>query len=442
MRIAFGRKIVPCLIVVALATFVCFPMETRAEDTAESLQARLKEIEAEITADQQQVAAAQGQTRSLAEAILGITQSRAVLRLQMEQADLRIRDAELRRAAVVAKMDENSARRDALRGQLANLLVQVDMADARSPLFAFLKSDNMFDAMELIQQYGEITDGINADVAEAKAVGTELAAQEQALSDVAEESRNLLGIRELQEIALSQSEEDQKALMARSKGKEWAYASDIQAQKAEAAKIRTRIYQLLDTGSVHITFGEAVEKARVVAGLTGIDPAFLLSVLTQESNLGANVGTCNRVQDPPSKNWKKVMKPTRDQEPFVRIMDALGRSTEGTPVSCPMRDANGNQVGWGGAMGPAQFIPSTWMGYAGKISKITGAASDPWNISDAFIAAALKLTADGADGTKSGNWTAAMRYFSGSTNLAYRFYGDQVIARAAQYEKDIDEIGN
>lgn len=436
MRLPFFKKISVALTLVSL----CVPLVLRAEDTASSLQARLKEIEAEIAADQREIAAAQGQTKTFASAIAEIGSNLAVLELQMEQADLHIRDAELRKAGVQEKMEENDGRREALRFQMAGLLVAMDMADARSPLFALLDSDNLFDAMDTVRQYAEVADRLNVAVGEAKAITEELAEEDRSLSDIADESRNLLNIQALQQTALSETQAEQRGLLAQSKGKEWAYAADVKEQKAEAAKIRTRIYQLLDTGSVRITFGEAVTKATWVAGVTGIDPAFLLSVLTQESNLGANVGTCNRVQDPPTKGWKTVMKPTRDQQPFVQIMEALGRSTEGTPISCPMRDKAGNQIGWGGAMGPAQFIPSTWIGYAGKITAITGKASDPWNITDAFLAAALKLTHDGADGTENGNWTAAMLYFSGSTNLAYRFYGDQVVTRAKQYQRDIDAL--
>jgi membrane-bound lytic murein transglycosylase B len=105
-----------------------------------------------------------------------------------------------------------------------------------------------------------------------------------------------------------------------------------------------------------------------------------------------------------------------------------------------MRDKKGNQVGWGGAMGPAQFIPSTWMGYRAKVTNITGKTANPWDIRDAFIASALKLGADGAK-TKEGEWAAAMRYFSGSTNVRFRFYGDQVVARANAYQEDIDALG-
>jgi membrane-bound lytic murein transglycosylase B len=188
-----------------------------------------------------------------------------------------------------------------------------------------------------------------------------------------------------------------------------------------------------------INFGQAVQIAQWASGQTGVRAAFLLSVLTQESNLGRNVGTCNRAGDPPSKSYKVIMSPTRDQGYFLQITKELGLNPDVTPVSCPMRDSKGNRIGWGGAMGPAQFIPSTWMGYKNKVSAISGKTANPWDIRDAFLASAIKLAADGAK-SKSGEWAAAMRYFSGSTNTKYRFYGDSVVARAEQYQSDIDQM--
>jgi membrane-bound lytic murein transglycosylase B len=174
---------------------------------------------------------------------------------------------------------------------------------------------------------------------------------------------------------------------------------------------------------------------------TGIRSAFLLAILTQESNLGKNIGTCNRPGDPPEKSWKVIMKPTRDQEPFQIITAELGKNPDITPVSCPMKDKKGKQLGWGGAMGPAQFIPSTWIGYRQKITAITGnTVANPWDNRDAFLASAIKLRNDGANGTDEGDWKAAMRYFSGSTNLAYRFYGDNVIKTTHKYLSDIEDL--
>jgi membrane-bound lytic murein transglycosylase B len=199
------------------------------------------------------------------------------------------------------------------------------------------------------------------------------------------------------------------------------------------------MYELLGVGT-QINFGEAVTIATWVEGVTDVPAAFLLAILTQESNLGKNVGTCNRPGDPPEKSWKVVMKPTRDQEPFKTITSELGRDPDITPVSCPMKNKDGSQMGWGGAMGPAQFIPSTWMGYRARVAAITGKAADPWDIRDAFVAAALLLKSNGADETRDGQWKAAMRYFSGGTNTRYRFYGDNVLATTAKYEQDIKDL--
>jgi len=190
--------------------------------------------------------------------------------------------------------------------------------------------------------------------------------------------------------------------------------------------------------TAQVTFGEAVEIAKWASSHTGVRAAFLLAILTQESNLGKNVGTCNRAGDPPEKSWRMVMKPDRDQQPFQQITTDLGLDIETTPVSCPMRQ-NGKQVGWGGAMGPAQFIPSTWMGYKDKVAAITGKTADPWDIKDAFLASAIKLKAGGA-GTVQGEWAAAMRYFSGGTNPRFRFYGDNVVTTANRYQQDIDAL--
>ncbi|MDZ4284399.1 MAG: lytic murein transglycosylase, partial [Patescibacteria group bacterium] len=126
------------------------------------------------------------------------------------------------------------------------------------------------------------------------------------------------------------------------------------------------------------------------------------------------------------------------------VTQELGINPDITPVSCPMRDAKGNQIGWGGAMGPAQFIPSTWMGYRERIVAVSGRApANPWDIRDAFIAAALYLKNAGAvAGNEQSEWAAAMRYFSGSTNPRFRFYGDNVLALARRYEEDIKALGD
>ena len=92
-------------------------------------------------------------------------------------------------------------------------------------------------------------------------------------------------------------------------------------------------------------------------------------------------------------------------------------------------------------MGPAQFIPSTWMIYRDRLKAITGKPGDLWNIKDAFLASALYLSDYGAKKqTYNGEWRAAMIYFSGSTKSKFSFYGNSVMKITKRYEADIEKI--
>jgi len=169
--------------------------------------------------------------------------------------------------------------------------------------------------------------------------------------------------------------------------------------------------------------------------------------LKQESNIGQNVGRCylkdtntgSGIVVSSGKYISQVMKPTRDVQPFLSITKELGRNPFETPISCPMSS------GYGGAMGPAQFIPSTWVIYRDKVKAITGKPADPWNIKDSFLAAALYLSDYGAAKRNyDSEWRAAMIYFSGTTRRTsyngYGFYGDSVIEIEKDLQKDIEAI--
>jgi membrane-bound lytic murein transglycosylase B len=125
-----------------------------------------------------------------------------------------------------------------------------------------------------------------------------------------------------------------------------------------------------------------------------------------------------------------VMKPTRDIQPFLRIVNALGRDPKQTRVSCPF------STGYGGAMGPSQFIPSTWELFQNRIATALGvSATDPWEPKHAFMASAIYLADLGADSDQyTDERNAACRYYSGracdSKKPANAFYGDQVAAKA------------
>ncbi len=245
--------------------------------------------------------------------------------------------------------------------------------------------------------------------------------------------------------------------MKATKGQEAAYQNVIKAKQKSAAQIRSELFGLRDSAA--IPFGEALDLANFASQKTGVRAALILGVLKQETALGENLGTGTYLSD---------MHPTRDVPVFLTITQTLGYD----PLKMPVSKQPG--YGWGGAMGPSQFIPSTWACYAGYVQTSSGKCnpisgsyagpwkyeeskdilrrlagkstpSDPWNNRDAFMATALLLKDNGAGaGTASAERLAALRYFAGwgnATKRAYAFYGDGVMEHASFFQNQIDILG-
>ncbi len=240
---------------------------------------------------------------------------------------------------------------------------------------------------------------------------------------------------------ISKDEVEKQRLLAIKKDEEISYQKILEERKARAAEINARLFPLRDTEGIQ--FGDAVEYAKQASAKTGVRPAMILAILSQESDLGKNTGNCyvtdEKTGDGKGKNtgspFSGVMHPTRDVPPFIRITAALGKDWKTTPVSCPLPG------GYGGAMGPTQFIPSTWVQFEARIkTALNVPATNPWNAGHAMMATALYLADWGAGaGGYTAEHKAAAGYYAGS-GWATRgqAYANSVMAKAAKFQQDID----
>jgi membrane-bound lytic murein transglycosylase B len=286
------------------------------------------------------------------------------------------------------------------------------------------------DVMREIDDFGTIQRALGVSFDEIAAIRNDLAARKNALQEQQQEEQDLLQLQVLENNNLKQAEKDKQVLVSAAKGQEKIYQKVIAEKKQTAAQIRAALFALRDTKSV--SFGDMYNYAKEASTKTGVRPAIILAILTEESNLGQNVG---------SGSWRVDMNPTRDAPIFQEICAQLGLDPDSQKVS------KKPWYGWGGAMGPAQFIPSTWKQYASRISDMTGQnPPNPWDPRTATFATAILMMDNGADSqTPQSERLAALRYLAGWKNAskaAYAFYGNDVMALAQKIQAQIDILGS
>jgi peptidoglycan hydrolase CwlO-like protein len=330
--------------------------------------------------------------------------------------------------------------------KIAQILRTIDKVEKKSLAAILLEEEKIsgfFDNLYFLKVLNkkifnlhQILSGLKGDLEQKKAV----------LEKEKEKSENLLKMQLLQKVETENLQKEKNEILKMTKAKAQEYLSEKESLQKKAAEIRKRIFQLVGISKAP-TFGEAYEVAKWVQKITGIRPAFLLAVLKQESDLGRNVGQCYLkniqtgagIRISTGEQVERVMAPgppyssRNDVALFLNITKSLGRDSFSTPVSCPM------SYGWGGAMGPAQFIPTTWENYKPRLSSILGRTPDPWRVEDAFLAAGLYLADYGAT-SRPGEYNAALMYFSGTTDPAYSWYANSILAIANGFEKDIEVL--
>ncbi len=406
-----------------------------------------------------------------------LTQSRLVEDKQLERQSLerdvsliegQIKQAQLgiqaRSVAIIQLTDQIGEKEtvlsileDKLKSQreaLADLVRKSALINDYSLVEVMLSRQSFSEFFTDVAIFNSLKESLNDSLTGLHSIQRDTLNQKDQLASKQETEAEMKRIQELEKKGIERKEKEKAQILTVTKGEEKAYQQLLESQQKTAAQLRNALFQLLGGGG-GIPFPQAVELAKYASRQTGVEAGMILAILEQETNLGSNLGSCiyNDLR-----GGKEVMHPDRDAPIFVAISKIQGFEPRTKQVSCPIT-SNGERYGWGGAMGPSQFIPSTWAIYGGIVNNGSGwtysqnddairringgAAANPFNNQDAFIATALLLRDNGADGTYANNRRAALRYYAGwggASNPANAFYGDQVMNRKARLDGDIKVI--
>ncbi len=403
------------------------------------LRAELLIVEAEIKQQQEILKAKQRESVSLERDVAILNAEIAKAKLSIKAKNLTIERLGKDIGTKTEKIGVLEEKIEKSKESLAKLIRKSNESDAYSVPEILLSNKDFSEFFAEMDSFTAVQRSINVFFEDIKASKETTETEREQLAERKRQETDARKAIEGEQRTIERAEGEKKKLLSFSRSEEKAYQSVLSDREKKAAQIRTALFQLRDSAA--IPFGTALQYANEAEATTGVRAAFILAILTQETNLGENVGTCNRPGDPPSKHWREIMKPSRDHAPYLRITSALGLDPEIMPLSCPW------QGGWGGAMGPSQFIPSTWEIYATKVANALGkSVASPWEPKDAFTASAFYLKDLGAArGGYSAEREAALRYYAGGAwkKPANAFYGNQVMQKATNIQENmIDPLQN
>ena len=416
------------ILAIILGFFCVIPLFARGQaltgDKAQ-LERELADVEREISVYQNTIDDYRKQGSSLGGEIKKLDAEAKKLSLEIKAIDLSL----ARLNAEIAKNQGNIKVTDAklafdkrALGEALQSLAEEDGKNLAEILFANPELSHFFNNVNGLMSLG---DDLKDALAEITITRTELLDLKQQLAEKKTDTSELKSSRDNEKKKLANKKKEKNDLLAQTKGQEAQYQVLLKESQKTAAQIRSRIFEFLGGGQM--TFEQAYQIAKGASALVGVRPALLLAVLDHESALGKNVGRCN---------YRTAMHPTRDMPLFLTLTASLGLNPEAMSVSCANKDG-----AYGGAMGPSQFIPSTWNMYTKRISSLTGSnPASPWRNMDAFVATALYLKDAGASGSQNvaADRQAAARYYAGARWRNYLWtYGERVVSKARQFEEDI-----
>lgn len=405
------------------------------------LEAELRQLEEESANIQKQLDGKKGQRKSLEGEL-------SLINLKIAESKNKISKTQttIKKISTDIKVKENKiqvlgTRIEKNKAFISESLREIKKLDDVRAVIAFSSDADFSELFKGFGEYRSLQGRLAENVDGLKTNKKFVEVEKEDLLDKKDETEALKRKQEQDKREEEARQKEKKDIISITKQEEKDFEKVLDEKQKKALAIKTRLFSFAGGSTAAIPFGTAVAHAELAQAQTGVPAAFVLSILTQESALGANVGKCyltNKdtgagVNIKTGQTYTNVMKPSRDVNPFIEITSSMGMDPYKTVVSCPIAGV----AGYGGAMGPAQFIASTWREISARVMSITGSAN-PWNAKDSIVGSAAYLGKLGASDNYLSQIKAACKYYgTGGSNCSY---GRQVMAKVAKLQADIDYL--
>lgn len=371
------------------------------EEERTALEKELKELEVKIAQYEKDITKTQQEKKTLQNQISVLKNKIGQLDLQIKQSNLIIKDLGIQVGDTEASIVKTSLKIEDSKNKLANILRTIYEEDQRPIIEILIAENNLSDFFDNLMALEVLNTKSKELLQNIKILKSNLENQKQSLDEEKDDLGKVVKIQALQKQESEKTKKDQEYYLKLTEAEYQKLLEEKKEIEKRASEIMARIAQLTLPGlEVPTSKKELYELASWAGKLTGVRPALILGLIEVESALGINVGQCNCAGQSyckyPNINYNQVMS-SKQWDAFLKITKELGLDPNTTPVSCYV---DGGKVQMGGAMGPAQFMPNTWLnlGYKAKVEERTGVVpAHPWRARDAFLAAGLYLADWGAN---------------------------------------------
>lgn len=402
--------------------------EVSAEEANNLIQQKreeIKQVQDKINGYNTEIKTKQKEARTLSRE-MSIYQSRINKNeLEVEETKLSIEAAELEIAENENKVIELEEKREKLKETLISLFKTLYIYDQNSMLEILVTKNNISDFFNEVSATESINNQIFKTIVDFKKTEESLKLREVELEEQQVDQSQLIEMRYQQNESLDDLKGQKEQILEETKGEEEKFQQILEENEQTLPALKAQLMDLQSLGT-KIKFDDAFSAAKYIGSMTGVRPAYLLAILKKESSLGTNVGG----------GTYQVDMSSRQRATFEAITAELGYDPNEMPVSRKPRTYSG----WGGAMGPAQMMPTTWRVYQNEVSAVTGNhPPDPWDLTDALAAMAIKVSkVQGVtEGSYDAEYEAAGLYFAGRNWRRYLFYPNQVMLYASLYEEQL-----